>query len=755
MINKKEITNEEILIQKYYNLSKLTNRYITIVVSLILSILIFSLNTSSSNNFHNINIASNNILTKNTNINIWLDNTNFNKLSNNIKANLIITKSYVKNNKNYLWIWTFMNKKETLYLPINTIFDNKLINTKTYLISIKNWIKNNLPLKIKPLRTKIQLNTWNLIKKYNLSCINTVFNNSIFCNINKKIVINKLIKQKSFELSKKSYNYLFKNLSYKPKTKCNIIKKIFNLKYNFKNIKDIAQKYCENTDNIWYTNMEKIIDIYNTILWKNLFNDKISEYQDIALIKLAQQQFNLIHSQDTISYTKILYHLNLIKSLINNSYINEDTAIVTKKILEEIKEKSKYSDNYDNITKKIKFIEVWNQSIWENWLNDYINTKENKVNSNNKKILLIKNKIHSQKELISNLFDSTYKDIFSYTKITYNKDSKISYIKWYLTLSFHKKSWVWIIKKTLPISFNLINLVWNKFQINNIKIEDTKINEYINYIWYNINKENTLIWLKQYLETILYNPLVLNDYGKKNKPTICDKVKNYIKWSASCSNWTITLNIKDKNIEWWLTLIIKINNSLLIKSIKLNKEQINYKNKWALIKEILKLDITSITKRLQKTIWNKIKNSTLSKIKSFIKKDINNIKEQKITKMIWMSDSNIITLNQKFKDKLWTQIKLIRHIKWDYYKIYFNLWWYTFVWIYEFNKNKILHLWLLVKWQSNDYKLFLFKNADIILSNNNIEKINQIKFETKKLLKEIDSKKFQEYQDYLKKHKNN
>jgi len=757
MTNIKEKSNETILITKYYNLSKLTNKYITIVVSLVLSILIFSFNTSSSNNVSNINTVSNNILTKNKKINIWLNNHKFNKLSKNLKSDIIITKSYITNKKNYLWMWIFMNKKETLYLPINIIlFNNKKINTRTYSIIIKNWIKNNSQIKINPLKTKIQLTTWDLNKKYNLSCINTIFNNSLFCNLNKKIILNKLIKQKSFELKKESYNYLFNNLSYDKKTKCNIIKKIFNIKYNLNNIKDITDKYCQNTDNIWYTNMFKIIDIYNTILWKNLFNNKISEYQDVALTKLAQQQFNLLKSQDTISYTKILYHLSLIRNIIDSSYMNEDTAIVTKKILENIKENSKYSDNYNKIKEKIKAIEIWNTSIWENWLNKYIIKKQDKKTNNkknNNNIIIIKNKIHSQKELISNIFNSNYKNTFAYTKIIYNKDTKIANIEWYITLSFKKKKWEWIIKKILSIKFNLTNLVWINFQISNIQIKDAKINKYINFIWYNINKENTLSWLKNYLEKILYNPLILNDYGKKKELTICDKVKKNLKEWTSCSSWIITVNIKDRNILWWLNLSISLNNSLLVKSIKLDKENIKYKNKSTVIKEVFDLNLSNINKKLQKIIWEKITNSTLSKIDSFIKKDINNIKEEKITEIIWMSDSNIIILNQKFKDKLWTNIKLIRHIKWDYYKVYFNLWLYTFVWIYQFNKNKILHLWILV-WKTTNQKLFLFKNTNIILSNNNIEKLNQFKLDTENMLKEIDSKKYQEYQDYIKKHKN-
>jgi len=461
MTNIKENLNETILIKKYYNLSKLTNKYITIIVSLILSILIFSFNTNSSNSISNINAASNNILIKNKNINIWLNNNRFNQSSKNIKTDLIITKSYVKNNNNYLWIWIFTNKNKTLYLPINTVlFNNKEINTKTYSIILKNWSKNYLQNKIKPLKTTIQLTIWDLVKKYNLSCINTIFNNSLFCNLNKKIVINKLIKQKGFELTRKSYNYLFNNLPYNKIAKCNIIKKIFNLKYNLSNIKDIAGKYCQYTDNTWYINMFKIMDIYNTILWKNLFNNKVSTYQDIALTKLAQQQFNLLHSSDTISYSKILYHLNLIRNIIDNSYMNEDTAIVTKKILEIIKRKSKYLDNYNQIKEKIKSIEVWNTSIGEKGLNNYIFTKQQGLSTTNNNILLVKNSIHSQKELISNVFNSNYKNTFAYTKIIYNKNTKISNIEWYLTLSFEQKNWGGIIKKEIPIKFNLTNLIW-------------------------------------------------------------------------------------------------------------------------------------------------------------------------------------------------------------------------------------------------------------------------------------------------------
>jgi len=288
--------------------------------------------------------------------------------------------------------------------------------------------------------------------------------------------------------------------------------------------------------------------------------------------------------------------------------------------------------------------------------------------------------------------------------------------------------------------------------INNIQITDKKIKKYISYIWYNINKENTLLWLKQYLEKILYNPLVLNDYGK-HKLTICDKIKNLITDWTSCSSWTIVLSIRNKNIKWWLNLSINLNNSLLVKSIKLNKTNIKYINKWKLIEETLNLNLSNINKKLQKVIWDKIKNSTLSIIDDFIKKSINNIKNKEITKMIWMSDSNVLILNQKFKNKLWTNIELIRHIKGEYYNIFFKLWWFTFVWIYQFNKNKILYLGILA-WTLSNQKIFLFKNINITLSNNNIAKLNKFKLDTRNMLKEIDPKKYQEYQNYIKVHKN-
>ncbi len=754
MTNKKEILNEELLIKNYYKLSEITNRYITILVSLILSVLIFSTSMNSSKNLHNTEIiASSNILKTVKNVNVWLNKTNFNNKSKSIKANLIVTKSYVQKNKSYLWIWIFTNKKETLYMPMNTILLNKYdINYNNFVLILKNWIYKTTDNNIKPLKTTIQLTIWDLIKKYSLSCINTTFNNSLFCNLNKKIVINKLIKQKSFELTRNTYNFLFKNIFYTKKEKCNIIKKIFNLKYNWNNIKDISKNNCENTDNIWYNNMKKIMDIYNTILWKNLFTDKISKYQDVALTKLSQQQFYLI--SNWISYSRILINLKTIRKLINNWYITENIAIVTKKILKIILNKSIYSENYENIKKNILSIENWNNSIWENWLNNLIHTKNNQKNNqnNNNKYILIKNNLHSQKELINNILNNSYKNIFTATSIVYNKDTKISNIEWYLNLSFdNKQNWNKVNKK-IKISFILTNLLWKNFNINNVNINNQKINKYINYIWYNINKENTLLWLKKYLEKILYNPLILNDYWKQIKLSICEKVKKYIDWSeSSCSDWIITTSIQNKKIEWWLKIMIKLNNSLLIESIEISKVNIKYKTKWTLIKETLELDLSAINQSLKTAIGDKLNGNTLSIIKGFVKKSIDKIKDKKIKEMVGMSDTNIITLNHRFGDKLWAKIQLIRHIKWDFYKVYFNILDNTFVWIYEYNKNKIIHIWLLVKSQSDNYKLFLFKNINLSLSNNNIEKLNQFKLEPLNTLKTINLEKYTEYLNYIKK----
>ncbi len=748
MTNKQVISNEDILIKKYYRLSELTNRYVVIVISLLLSVLIFSTNMNSSNNIQNTQmIASSNILNTDNNVNVWLNTDNFNNRSKYIKSSLMLSKSYVQGTNINLWIWIFTNKKGTLYMPMNIILPNKYdINSKNFILFLMNWLQRNKINTIKPLKTTIKLNISELSKKYNLSCVNTIFNNSLFCNLNKKVVVSKLIKQKYFELSKSAYNYLFKNLPYSQKKKCNIIKKIFNVKYNLDDIKDIAKKYCQNIDSTNYNNMLKTMDIYNTILWKNLFNTKISSYSSVALTKLSQQQFNLINNG--ISYSKILINIKTIRELIDNWDMTKNIAIITKRVLQIILKKSINNESYKNIKWSILRIENGNHAIWEDWLNDLIPTTKN-IQKNNSNYIIIKNTLHSQKELINDAVNNSYKNIFTVTNIKYNQDTKISHVEWYLNLDFNNKSNWKIINKKIKIWFILTNLMWNNFNIKDIKIKNEKINKYINNIWYNINKENTLLWLKKYLEQILYSPMVLNNYNIKNNISICDKVKQYMDWWTSCSSWIIISTIRNNNIEWWLNLVIKLNNSLLINSIKINKKNVKYKNKTTIMKEILELNLSPINKWLQSAIWDKLTQRTLSIIKSFVKKDIKDIKNKKIKNMVWMSDANIITLTQIFKGKLWAKIQLIRHMKWDFYKVYFNILGNTFIWIYSYSKNEIIHLWLLVK-DGDNYQLFLFKNIDLFLSNNNIEKLNQFKLEPLNTLKNINPKIYNEYTNYIK-----
>ena len=750
MLNKKEILTEEVLIKKYYRLSDWINKYMFIVASLLLSLLVFFTNSYSSNNFSNINYVSNDILQTIHNVNVWLNTTKFNKKSKNIKADLIVSKSYIQKDNAYLWIWIFMNKEETLYLPMNTIISNRYdINYKNLRLILKNWINKTKNNTIKPLKTTIQLSIPTLIKNYNLKCINTNFNNSLFCNLNKKIVVNKLIKQRSFELSRKAYDYLFDNLPYSKVKKCNIIKKIFNLKYNINNIKDIATKYCKTIDPTNYNNMFKIMDIYNTILGKNLFTDKLSTYPGVALTKLAQQQF--IMMTDWLSYSKILINIKVVRKLIDNWYMTQNVAIITKKILSMILEKTIHNDNYLNIKKNILNLENGDKAIWEVWLNDLL--PKNKLKNNNSNYLLVKNNIYSQKEIINNILNNLYKNIFIATSVNYDRNTNISTVEWYLILNFvNKNDWNKVDKK-IKLKLTLANVVWDDFTIKNIKIENNKISKYINDWWYDVNTKHTLLGLKSYLEKILYSPLVLNNYWKKLKLTICEKVKNYLNWwDANCLSWVISLNIQNQEIKRWnLQISIKLNNNLIIKNVKLSPEKVIYENKLKFKLENITLNLKDINKALQSLVGWQFNRNTLGKVKDFVKKSIIYIKNKKIAKMVWMKNSDIISLTQKFKTELSANILLIRHIKLNFYNVYFSIGNNVFVWIYDYNKNKILHIWLLVQSSNNKTNLFLFKNINLSLSINNIEKLNQFKVDPLDVLKKLNPVKFQQYLNYVKK----
>jgi len=743
-----DINNE---IQKYYKISIFVNRYIFFLWSLILSfILILIFNIKNSNI---LVYANSDILTKtlnNENIVVWESIDEFNKTSKYIKSDFILKNSNLTDYKNSLyttlWIWIFKDKyniyypmnlkiENTMFQKLNTQEDTKEDILNTYLNILKKSDKKQDITFIKPKIVTKEDN--DVIKEYNLWCMNTYLNNSIFCNKNKNNLINDLINERTFDISSNFYDKLFLQLPWNEEKKCNILTQIYNNKYNFNNI----QKLLE--ENNCYVELFQQSDEFITEVIQddqNLFKvwDKLPKYYDVLMQKLIQQ-FYIIVVQDDVPDYMIYNNIKLLKKMIENDQMDSTIAILAKNVLNDLIKKDSFNKKTtkSSLEKIINELRKWND--YEKWLDHYIESKY--ITWNNSSIIINIENIKSEREKVMEIFNKKYKNIFTITKdIIYDDKTKIVSIEWDIYLVFEFQ---WS-QKTIPlkISFDIKNIIWTKFDIYNLNFIDEKIQNYVKENNFNIN-HSSLVDLKQQLEDKLYAPLINNDYWE-NTLSICDKFKQINK-NANCNNDKVLISIKDTNISPSLNIIFTLNNDLNIKNIEISSYKIKYKLD-NLLNETIDIDLSSLIKKIN-YISNKnwYNYSKIWYIQNIIESNIKKQIKQNELKLVWLSNQEIISLNNKFKEFLWTDIELIRQFKW-YYRLFFTLKSDSFWILYDKSKNNI-------KWISiyipKKLKNFLFMDIDITLASLNQEQLNSFKTDPLNFLKQKNIKIYNDYITFI------
>lgn len=739
--------NQEI--EKYYRLSIFINKYILLLWSLLLSFILMLTFNVKDNSV--LAYSNSDILTKTLNKNklvVWNDTSIFNTKSEYIKAKLSFTESEYEKWNLKLWIWIFKDKYG-IYYPMNVYVDSNNITTKlkTKKDIIKNYVSILSTLKtwkdkfIKPILKTIP--DEDVVKKYNLWCMDTYLGSSLFCNLNKDNLINDLINKKWFDISKKFYTKLFSKLEFSKEKKCSILTQIYNSKYNFSSIKEILDINSCNITQFKEADefIEKLLKDKQIIfkVW-----DKLPFFYDVLVQKLTQQFYYII-VQDNVPSYMIYSNIKLLKKMLSNGQMDSTLATLSVNVLNHLMKKKSFNRKADreSLISAIISLRKWDEL--QRWLDSYITDKEltKSSESSDENLIVTHNNVMSVREKINTIFTSIYKNVFSITKkISYNSNTRIAHIEWIIKLKFKEYNRYKMIP--LKISFDIKDIIWTNFAIHNLKIFNKKISNYINENDIKINHDSFLD-LKHSLEDKLYAPLVKKDYWQ-NKLSVCNKLK-ILDNSMQCSNWVVSILVRIPGLYPPVSVQFKLNSDLSIKEIKFNNYKFKYDLK-NLLKEKITIDLTELVDKLNKLAKEKNYNyKYMPYLTKIVKNNIKLILKNKKIKLSWLSITQQLELNKKFKRFLWINIELIRVLKW-YYRIFFNLQWNTF-WVLYDKKNNIIK-WIVI-YLPKKKKQFLFNNINMKLSTLSQEDLNSFKLQPLEFLKEKNSIKYKEYEQYINK----
>lgn len=741
--------------QKYYNFSVFVNRYALVLWSFVVSILIMFV--FGSRDYKVIAYDNKNtgivkdILKSKEVMPIWDNTKAFNSKSSYIKADVLLTKSFEKDWNLNLWVWIFHDKFWIPY-PMNISIDSKT-NFKTKQKSLENYVstlKSSSALNKNISKPNITvMSEYVVLNNYNLSCINTYLNWTIFCNTNKNALLWDLLQKKSMDIEPSFYKTLFNNLALSDNQKCNILKKIYNKKYNLDKIRDVVKsnKSCSLSE------FERIDDFLNyVVFWsdEDLFriSSKISNNYSVLSSKLIQQLYVLLNQKDVPDYM-MNNSYNFVRELIKSWNMDSTLAYITKAVYNDIRSSWEFrkKTSYSSLSAWMSSVINWDKVAWIAWLDSMI--KDRKMlasleNKNEKLLHWAPKSTVSEREKIINIFRRRYSKSFTPTKkISYDDRKKTAHIEWDLHLNFNV--WGKIDRSKVRISFDIKNIVWTNFDIYNLNFLDSKIAWYIS----NIAKPDTktLISLQEDLQWKLYWPLINKNFWWSRKIDVC---KKYIdtKWKFICSNSRLSINIESKQ-ALWLTVYAHIDDSLNIRSLSLNKNSIKFK-RGDILQEDFDINLWVLSRYL--TILNEKKKLNVkdaSSIKKIVEHRVKQYIDQENTRRSWLSKQEAIWLNSKVKKYFWTDLLLVRKL-WNYYRLYFNLKWETFFLLYDMKSNNIIRIAIYKK---DRKKTFLFKNISIRFSDIDLEKLNNFKSNPLKYLKSRDIDTYKTYSSYLEKNK--
>ncbi len=651
----------------------------------------------------------------------------------------IFGKTKIKKLDANLWLWLFElnNYQVPSFISFNLFVGKNLINndirvfSKRYLYLLKQSKYNLVDFKLKKFSGKT-LSVDEMKDKFNLYCLDTLLNNSLFCNANKYYAISTLEKNNSIDLSSSAYSLLFENLNISNNKKCDILKKIYSLKLNYSNIKQVVDKYCDNVESFLVAQ-----DIVNNSNLNKIFIPTLPQTYEWQIFKLINQWVYIIKAKN-ISSDLILAHTDYVKKLMNNWSLDKKQIYLEYLILQILKNNSDWEDkvlsSIDNLIK-------WNPIIGFKWINYYISDLIS--NKDNDKISSIlgsnQNSIVSVKEKLFKIIKNNYKKYFVLTAKP-NNPGNIQVLTGNLLVYELIDNKTRVFQLPVELKVNLKDIIWEKFEIFDWKILHPKVSEYMKSKWISLRFPSTLDELSSYLSDVLSNYYL--NWGKA-KFDLCVKAKTL--WFTSCSNNTITLN--DQSLH--LNIKFIFNKDKLVKVDFPDTIKITLDYHWA-GKDIKTLDLGTLKRKINSIILKWDYNLySINKINKIILDYISKNKQLYLSKLVWLSPKDLINIQDRLNKYLWANLVKIQHLKSNLYKLYFTIATYKIVALYDFKKNTILAIGLYSK---KKHKVIPFWTVKLTLSDVDIEKLNSLKLDPDTFLKELNSNAFN---TYLQSEKNN
>jgi len=746
MIANKVLLKPEIQqqVELFYKISNFLSKYAVVIFAFVFSVL-FMLGFSAQN--EKVVAYSSNVLNFSSleSTFFWKQNPAvFNAKSKYLKAKYILSKTTIDGARlNLGWglfttpvdiqfpSYTLVNSVYLKHLSRNSI--GKALNDYYAILLRSSYNPQVLKLKM---YTKKWLTVSEMQQRYNLSCMDWIFNDSFFCNTNKFLLI-KDIEAGRVDLSSEAYEKLFKNLFILSEDKCNILKKIYSNRLNYKNIIATVKENCNNADE--FDIVKDLIEDSNL----SLFSAKVPVTYEWQMHKLVNQWMYLLKTKN-VSSDNILAHISYVKNLLNNGLIISNYLYLEYKILQNLKNRLQYQPNSSSLISFIDKLVMGDPAVGFKWIKSYIKDLISKSDKEGSDLLVVNNfNIESVREKFLSLLKGVYSKYFVLTeKPEFNKNMVT--LVWNLQLSIKENQN--IKKYSLPVELivDLNSIIWQNFTIDSIKILDDKTNNYLISKWIKLPKDTDLIFLSSYLSNAL-SDYYLN-WQKNVEIGFCDKARQV--GFQSCSNNVISVQNNGK-LNLSVQFVFDDNGRLI--SVKLPKkvtkqvEQSWVGNKNITV-DLIKLSAYLNKKLRSKEYWLDDVNKIYSTVQEFIKKAI--LKQE--LKEIWMDAKQVVKVQSLFKKYLWVDLQKINHIKWNFYAIYFKLGKYNVRAIYNLATNKIVSISVYVQSQR---KFVSFGKTSLLLGDLDVEKLNLFRQDPDVFLKNLNPKAYSQLQQLLEKSK--
>ena len=591
----------------------------------------------------------------------------------------------------------------------------------------------SFPVKYINLKIKKGLSVSQMKEKYNLYCLDSFLDNTLFCNTNKFLLLRKIENGKE-ELSSNAYDYLFNHLFLPKQAKCSILKRIYSKNFDYPNISSIVEKYCD--DYLDFKSSYEIIKVD-----KNIFSTKIPSTYDAKIVKLVNQWYYFLSSKK-IPNENVISHVNFIKKLLSDGTITKREAFIELNVINEIKKKVTNNINSENLINLLNVLINWDNIAGIPSLKSL--AWNVKLISNNDNIIYKSDNVISVREKLLSIIKQQYNKVFKLSqKVEFDSATNTATLTGYLILS--AKDWDNYYKtKKILVSFNipLNSVIWNKFKIANFRILDKWALNYIRQSELAYPKEGTLFDISNQLNDLLAN-YVLNN--RVVKITFCDKVRNLIK-NWSCSGHMI--QITDNKIMW-LNIKYYFDDNQVLRKVQLpSSVKVETKKWWSINPSYINIKLSNFEKNLNNIISKKDYSvNQINLITVLIQKYVTKSKKAYKAKQIWMKLSELLNIDSLLKKYLWVTLVDVKHLKWSLYDLYFSLNKYKFESVYDLSKNTIYVLALELP-QLN--KKFTF-NVKLKLSDLDAEELNNFKEDPLGYLSDIDPKKVEEYKNLVKK----